>query len=219
MVFRDRTHAGKILADMLGSYRNTDAILLAIPSGGIPVASVIARQLKLPLEVAVTSKITPSWNTEAGYGAVTFDGTVFLSEEASARFQLSRQEIREDTERALSKVERRKRLFYGDRPFPNLSGRTVILVDDGIAAGFTMIAAIEAVRKLGANRIIVAVPTGHDAALEALAQRVDAVYCPNIRSGWKFAVAEAYQDWSDVKEEEAVDLFFNASCAGTVRLS
>jgi len=191
---------------MMGSHQDSDAIVLAIPAGGVPVAAVIARELNLPLDVAVTSKVTLPWNSEAGYGAVAFDGTMILNEGLISHLRLTEQEIRQGINRTLQKVQQRLDALRGKRPFPELSGRPAILVDDGLASGFTMRTAVEALRKAQADRIVIAVPTGHQEAVQRLAQEVDAVYCPNIRSGWTFAVADAYQYWSDVGEKEVEEI-------------
>jgi predicted phosphoribosyltransferase len=206
-VFRDRTHAGEVLAEMLSSYRKTDAIALAIPAGGVPVAAVIAEKLNLLLDVAVVSKITLPWNTEAGYGAVAFDGTMLLNEDLVSSLGLSREQIQEGIDETTKKVQRRVKSFRGTSPFPDLTKRQIILVDDGLASGFTMLVAIEALRQAGALQICVAVPTGHASALPAMAKEVEAVYCANIRTGFSFAVADAYEVWSDVSETEAIALY------------
>ena len=208
-VFRDRADAGGALAGMIESYRESDAIVLAIPAGGVPVAAVIAEHLNLPLDVAVTSKITLPWNPEAGYGAVAFDGTVILNEDLISHMRLTEQEIRQGINRTLQKVQQRVDALRGERPFPELSGRPAILVDDGLASGFTMRTAVEALRKAQAERIVIAVPTGHQGAVQRLAQEVESIYCPNIRSGWTFAVADAYQYWSDVEEKEVEEILSN----------
>lgn len=200
-VFRDRTHAGAVLSDMLSSYRGTDAIVLAIPAGGVPVGAVIARELETALDVAVVSKITPPWNTEVGYGAVSFHGEVRLNEPLVARLGLSDEQIREGIDRTKQKVRRRMRQLRGERPFPDVSQRSVILVDDGLASGFTMRVAVESLRRLGATRTLVAVPTGHQNAAQTIARQVEGVYCANVRGGYRFAVADAYERWSDVEEE------------------
>jgi putative phosphoribosyl transferase len=210
-VFRDRAHAGGVLAEMLAPYCQTDAMVLAIPAGGVPVAAVIAERLKIPLDVAVVSKITLPWNTEAGYGAVAFDGTVRLNEDLVPRLGLAEEQIQEGIGQTTQKVLRRVKKFRGDRPFLDLSKRSAILVDDGLASGFTMLVAIEALRNAEARAICVAIPTGHWSALQRMAQEVEAVYCANIRSGLSFAVADAYEVWTDVVEEEAVAIYKRAS--------
>lgn len=201
-VFHDRADAGRVLADMLAPLAGEGAILLAVPAGGVPVAAVIAHRLDLPLDLAVVSKITPSWNSEVGYGAVAWDGTVQLNQDVLPAMGVSEGEIREDTARTVDKVRRRAAALRGDSPMPDLAGRAAILVDDGLASGFTMRVAVQAVRSAGGQRIIVAVPTAHDHAARRLAREADAVYCANVRAGWRFAVAEAYRHWRDLSEAE-----------------
>ena len=201
-VFRDRAHAGEILATMLERHADSDALVMAIPAGGVPVATVLSEQLNLPLDVAVVSKITLPWNTEAGYGAVAFDGTVALNQKLVARAGLTEKEIREGLNKTSSKVARREEALRGDRAFPDISARPVIVVDDGLASGFTMRVAVEALRKGGGRCIIVAVPTGHHRSITEMAAEVETICCANVRGGWSFAVADAYEDWKDVDEEE-----------------
>jgi putative phosphoribosyl transferase len=205
-VFSDRNHAGEILADMLRDFRQSNAVLLGIPAGGLPVAVVIQEQIGIEFDVAVVSKITLPWNPEAGYGAIAFDGTIRLNEAMLAHIRLSRRQIQEGKDRTLRKVNRRVRNLRGDRPLPELTKREVLLVDDGLASGFTLRVAVEAVKKAGAASVTVAVPTGHLESVQKIGEQVDAVYCPNIRSGVRFAVADAYEYWSDVTEKELLDL-------------
>jgi putative phosphoribosyl transferase len=206
-VFRNRDHAGRVVAEMLEGYRETDTTILAVPSGGVPVAIAVADQLNLPLEVTVVSKITLPWNTEAGYGAVAFDGTVRLNEELLPHLRLTEQQMAEGLEKTRQKVQRRVKKFRGDLLWPDLNRRTAVLVDDGLASGFTMLVAVEAVRRFKPREIIIAVPTGSADRLRKVAREVDALYCANIRGGWGFAVAEAYRRWFDLEEEEAVRLY------------
>jgi len=206
-VFRDRAHAGEVLSSMLGSYINRDTVVLAIPAGGVPVGAIVAEQLDLLLDVAVVSKVTLPWNTEAGYGAVAFDGTVRLNESLLPHLGLTEREMQKGIDQTYQKVIRRQKLFRGDRPFPDLSELTSILIDDGLASGFTMLVGVEALRKVGANEITVAVPTGHLQAVQRMAGQVETVYCANIRGGLTFAVADAYQRWSDIREDEAVSIY------------
>ncbi|KPK82823.1 MAG: phosphoribosyltransferase, partial [Phycisphaerae bacterium SM23_33] len=156
-VFRDRADAGRVLADMLAPLPGGPAMVLAVPAGGVPVAAVIARRLDLPLGLAVVSKITPSWSSEVGYGAVAWDGTVQLNQDVLPAMGVSEREIREDTARTVEKVRRRAAALRGESPMPDLAGRTAILVDDGLASGFTMQVAVQAVRNAGGQRIVVAV--------------------------------------------------------------
>lgn len=202
-VFRDREHAGRALARLLPRLPFESPLLLAIPAGGVPVAVAAARALGWPLDVAAVSKLTPPWNREVGYGAVAWDGGVLLNDALVARLRLPPEEIAAETRRKQHKVERRMRQFRRNSPPLALAGRHAVLVDDGLASGFTVRAAIAACRRAGAARIAVAIPTGHGEALAALEGSVDAVVCANLRHGPRFAVADAYQDWHDVPDARA----------------
>jgi predicted phosphoribosyltransferase len=201
-VFRDRAFAGKVLADMLKEFRNRNAIVMAIPAGGVAVGAVIAKELNLPLDVAVVSKITLPWNSEAGYGAVAFDGTVKLNQEFLSHLNLNGKEIQQGIEKTTQKINRRLKMLRGNRPLPNFTQNTIILVDDGLASGFTLLVAIEALGKARCQHIILAVPTAHQESIRRIMGKVEAIYCPNLRGGLSFAVADAYEHWRDLDEEE-----------------
>jgi putative phosphoribosyl transferase len=205
-VFRDRVHAGEVLARMLHPFRQDAHLVLGIPAGGVPVGVVVAQTLHLRFDVAVVSKITLPWNTEAGYGAVAFDGTVRLNSALMARIGLSEAQIRAGIEETTAKVNRRMEKLRKKHRFSDLSGQATILVDDGLASGFTLRVAVEALKKAGAKHIIVAVPTAHKESLDAMVSQVDAVFCPNIRSGLRYAVADAYERWTDVDESEVLKI-------------
>jgi putative phosphoribosyl transferase len=200
--FRDRAAAGARLAAMLEKYRASDALVLAIPAGGVPVGAAIARELGLALQAAPVSKVLYPWTTESGFGAVAFDGSVWLDEKAIGASRLAKPEIEKAVADARTKVERRSRKLLGDRMLSDLSGKTVILVDDGIAAGSTMRTAIAALRRLGAGRIVVAVPTAPSRSVEAVRKLADEIVCADIRGGAWFAVADAYEEWRDLSDDE-----------------
>ncbi|HEX22043.1 MAG TPA: phosphoribosyltransferase [Chromatiales bacterium] len=205
-VFRDRADAGRRLAGMLEEFRGSGAWVLGIPAGGMPVAAEVARRLELPLDVLVVSKVLLPWTTEAGYGAVAFDGSVWLNPDYIDYYGLDAATVEAGVSAAKAKVERRLRRFRGDRPFTAVRDRPVILVDDGLAAGSTLRAAVAALKRAGAGRIIVAVPTGHARSVEEIGGLVDRLYCANIRGGLRFAVADAYEQWSDVSEDEVAEI-------------
>lgn len=205
-IFRDRHQAGEVLADLLENYRHTDALVLGIPSGGVPVAVAVAHRLGLDFDVAVTSKITLPWNTEVGYGGVAFDGTVVLNGDVLPHMGLTQAQIDAGIERTREKVARRLQLLRGEEPLPPLVGRTVILVDDGLATGSTVHVTAIALRKANVENLVVAVPTGHQDTVVRVAREVEFLYCANIRGGWRFAVAEAYEHWFDMEEAEVADI-------------
>jgi len=213
-VFADRGDAGEVLAGMLREFADSQAMVLAVPAGGAPVAAVIANKLHLPLDVAVASKITPPHNSEVGYGAVAFDGTVRLNEWLLPAFGLREPQVQRDIERTQQTVQRRVERFRRGHPAPDVRGREVLLVDDGLASGFTMRLAVEAVRKDEPARIIVAVPTAHRQTVRRLTRQADAIVCPNIRSELHFAVADAYRNWQDVSEDEVARILQAAARHG-----
>lgn len=205
-IFADRADAGRQLAKLVATLALTRPLVLAIPAGGLPVAAALAEELGAPLDVAVVSKITLPWNSEAGYGAVAFDGSSLLNEELVAAVALDAETVAAGVAATRRKVERRVRSLRGDRPMPPLAQHDLILVDDGLASGLTMLVAVAALRRAGATSLVVAVPTGHAESVRRLAAEVDTICCANIRGGYSFAVASAYRQWRDVSEAEALQI-------------
>ena len=201
-VFADRTEAGRALVRLLEEFRASAAVVLAIPAGGVPVGAEIAARLGLALDVAPVSKMLLPWTTESGFGAVAFDGSVWVNRDDVRRFGLSEADVERAAAEARAKVERRLATLRGGRSTFALKGRTVIVVDDGIAAGSTMRAAVAALRRLDTGRIVIAVPTGSAHSVEHLAAIADEVCCANLRRGASFAVADAYERWYDLSEDE-----------------
>jgi len=206
-IFQDRFHAGTLLAKKLQKYAAQPAvILLAVPAGGVPVGCVVATELGVEMEVVVVRKIQIPWNTEAGFGALTWDGETVLNEYLISGLGLAEKMIRESISKTERTVAERLRRFRGDRPMPDFNGKIVILVDDGLASGYTMLAAVRSVRKRGPEKVVVAVPTGSLRAVEFLSSEADEIVCLNIRSGPIFAVADAYRNWFDLSDDEVMDI-------------
>lgn len=201
-VFRDRLHAGELLTKKLEECRATDALILAIPSGGVPVGWVVSSMLRRPMDVIIVRKVPIPFEPEAGFGAVGFDGTRVLNEALVGQLGLSEGEINDSVSLVVKEIERRMREFRGDEPFPSLEGRTVILVDDGLASGYTMLASVKSVRAKKASRVIVAVPTASMNAITVVSPHVDLLVCLNMREELPYAVADAYQRWYDLDDEE-----------------
>jgi putative phosphoribosyl transferase len=216
-VFADRHDAGQILASMLAPHYAgmENGMLLAIPSGGVPVGLEIARRLLIPRDLMIVRKLPIPGNTEAGFGAMGLDGKLFINEEMLRHLRLDRQQIEEQAAVVREELERRNRLFRGGRPSPDLAGKTVILADDGLASGYTMLAAANAVRDLGAIRTIVAVPTALLDSIEKAVPFADEVFCPNVLDYWPFAVADAYRQWSDLSRQEVVELLGRQTAGAT----
>lgn len=205
-VFRDRAHAGELLARKLEPYAEPSSMVLAIPSGGVPVGKVISKELGLPFDIIIVRKLPIPYNTEAGFGSVSWDGEIMLNERLVKQLQLGSEEVNRVIDDVKNELERRMERFRGKRPFPELKGITVIIVDDGLASGYTMLAAINSIKKRSPARIMVAVPTASKNALELVSPYVDEIFCLNFRETTVFAVADAYQEWHDLTEQEALDL-------------
>ncbi len=200
--YYDREDAGRILASRLLDYRNPDLAVLAIPNGGVPVGAVIAKELNAGLYLMIVRKLQIPDNPEAGFGALTSDGFLLLNQPLIDHFGLTMEDIRRQREKAFQSIRSRQRYFGKWAELPSFEDRTVILVDDGLATGFTMEAAIKSVRNQGVKKTIVAVPTSSMSAYRRLESLVDHIICPDLSRLRIFAVANAYQNWYDLSEEE-----------------
>lgn len=205
-VFMDRSHAGRLLAERLLTYRNQKVHLFAIPAGGVPVAAEIARGLALPLDLIIVRKIQLPYTTEAGFGALNPAGEAIFNEDLLRRIHLSKEDITRQMEKAAATMRLREERLRQGQPYPQLAGEAVIVVDDGLASGYTMRAAVQFLKRQGAGRIIAAVPTGSERTVQDLLPIVDELLCLNVRSGWSFAVAAAYQNWYDLEEDEVLEI-------------
>jgi putative phosphoribosyl transferase len=205
-VFEDRTEAGRLLAHALMHLKSSDCIVLAIPSGGLPVAAEIANALDLPADLLIVRKIQIPLNTEAGFGAMSPDGEIILNEKLLRQLKLTEDEISTQIKKTFENIQQRNRLFREGNPYPHLERDTVVIVDDGLASGFTMLAAVTFMRKKGARKITVAVPTGSKNTIEFILPEVDELVCLNVRSGYPFAVADAYRNWYDLADKEVMDI-------------
>jgi putative phosphoribosyl transferase len=212
-VFDDRLHAGELLAEKLEEYvGEKSSYALAIPAGGVQVAFVVAKRLKIPLDLAVTRKIHVPWNKEAGFGAISWDGIIFLNEPLVASLGLTREEIDRCVAEEKEIIRRRLKAFRGNRSFPDLKDRIAIIVDDGLASGFSMLTTIKAIERKGVKEIAVAVPTAPISAIKLIRPHADKVVCLNIRSGPFFAVADAYKVWYDLEDKDVMDILKLAEC-------
>src|ERR1700737_1724601 len=205
-VFRDRHEAGRELARKLGPYANRpDVRVLALPRGGVPVAYEVARALGAPLDVFLVRKLGVPGYEELAMGAVATGGVRVLNDEIVRGLGISEHEIDAAAARELQELARRQRLYRGDRPLPDIAGRTVILVDDGLATGATMRAAIRALRQQQPARIVVAVPTASADTCEALKAEADDVICAMTPEPF-FAVGHWYEDFTQTTDDEVREL-------------
>ncbi|MFL5961650.1 MAG: phosphoribosyltransferase [Gaiellaceae bacterium] len=211
MRFRDRTDAGHFLAERLRSYAGRDdVIVLALPRGGVPVGYEVARQLDAPLDVLSVRKLGVPGHEELAMGAVASGGELVLDESLVARLGIPLGELPRRIEAELRELERREAVYREGRPPPNLEGKTVVLVDDGLATGSTMRAAVLAARRRHPARIVVAVPVATPQACDDLRDVVDEVVC-GIRPQFLQAVGLWYADFSQTSDDEVRDLLARAS--------
>ena len=208
-VFKDRKEAGMLLAQRLLGYKGTDGIVLGIPSGGVPVAAEIAKAIVLPLDLIIMRKVQIPYNPEAGFGAVGPDSKVLLNEELLRSLDLSEKEVEQQIQMTMNIIKRRNELFRKGLPFPSVKNRVVIIVDDGLASGYTMLSAIDFVKRHEPQKLVVAVPTGSERTVDFILPNVDELICLNVRSGLSFAVADAYENWYDLEDDEVISILNN----------
>jgi predicted phosphoribosyltransferase len=209
-VFSDRHDAGWQLGAFI---RRQSAIynplVLAIPAGGVPIGTEVAKALDAPFSVAIVRKIRIPGTTESGFGAVTWEGKVLINERLRSALGLTDTEVERAVAATMDNVTERIVRFTGGNPVPAMTGKTVILTDDGLASGFTMLAAVQSIRFHKPARILVAVPTASLSSAELVAREADLVICLNIRSGHTFAVADAYRQWHDLTDHEVLEELAN----------
>jgi len=204
--FRNRTEAGRRLAEKLAAYAGRpDILVLALPRGGVPVGYEVARALGAPLDVFVVRKLGVPGYEELAMGAVATGGVRVLNDEIVRGLGISEHEIDAAVARELQELARREQLYRGDRPSPDVGGRTVILVDDGLATGATMRAAVEASRQQQPARTVVAVPAASPDTCEALRAEADDVICAMTPEPF-FAVGHWYEDFTQTTDDEVREL-------------
>ncbi len=205
--FKNRSDAGIKLASKF-SARITrvlgSPIVLGIPRGGIPVGYFVAKTLGSNLEAIALRKLPIPSDPEAGFGAVTLDRTVILNQELISRVGLGQSEIDNIIDDVYKEVLRRSQIFAQGKDFPQLKSRTVVIVDDGLATGYTMLAAVKFVRSKGAREIITAVPVAHSKAYELIKKNVDEVVVLHISKGSFFAVASYYGAFPEMTDKDVL---------------
>lgn len=210
MIFGDRVDAGRRLAEKLRAYANReDVVVLGIPRGGVPVAFEVAAALNAPLDVFLSRKLGVPGQEELAFGAVATGGVRVLDQELIEAVGISKQEIEQITQKVRAELERRERVYRGARPPFNLEGKVAILIDDGIATGSSMRAAINALRQLKPARVVVAVPVAPLSTCNRLKSDVDELICVHMPESF-YAIGQFYADFSQVADEEVTDLIHRA---------
>ncbi|MEN6372482.1 MAG: phosphoribosyltransferase family protein [Armatimonadota bacterium] len=204
-LFRDRSDAGRRLAERLEKYRSTDAVVLAIPLGGVPIAAEVSCRLGLPLDFIILRKLPIPWNPEAGFGAVTSDGALVLNEAIVKGMGLSKKLIKSIANGVMEDIQNREHVLRDRIPKQAVRGKQVIIVDDGLASGYTMLAAVQSARQSGAGRVTVAVPVASESAIRLIGDAADEIICIVESHRLPFAVADYYLTWHDLTDEEVMD--------------
>ena len=204
VIFENRHEAGRQLAMELAEYSNQSVAVLAIPNGGVPVAIEVASALKADLDVIVCRKIPIPLAPEGGLGAIADDGTTILNEAAVKSTGLTKPQIDYEASKVRTEIKQRSILYKGDRPLVSITGRTVIIVDDGLASGITMMAAVESVRHRGPKEVVAAVPTAPATAVKWLESAADRVVTCTTAHVPRFRIADYYRYWYDLSDDEVV---------------
>ena len=203
-IFENRHDAGRQLAEKLSRYKRQPVIVLAIPNGGVPVALEVALALEADLALVISRKIPLPLSPEGGFGAVTDDGTIILNEEVVKRTGLTPQQINYQVSKVRADIKQRSLLYQGNQPLPRVNGKTVIIIDDGLASGFTMMAAVQSVRRRRPKEIIAAIPVAPALAVKQLEKVADKVVTCATGYMPKFYVSDFYRYWHNPSDDEVI---------------
>jgi len=206
VLFEDRLEAGKRMAKRLARFHGTDAVIIAIPRGGIPVAAAAAHRLQLQWSFVVTRKLPVPANPEAGFGAVADDGATVLNTAMLSGLGLSKEQVDSITTRVGAEVSRRAELYSRVRPFIDVCDKAVIVLDDGVASGYTMLAAIKSMRKQRPATIIAAAPVASRSAASLIEESADECEFEIVSPAVPFAVADFYVVWHDLTDDEVLPI-------------
>lgn len=211
MAFRDRAEAGRRLSERLTRYAHrADVVVLGLPRGGVPVAFEVALRLQAPLDVLSVRKLGVPGHSELAMGAISSGGHYVIDEDLIGLAHITREELLEVIQRELSELERREKLYRAQRPFPDIKAKTVIVIDDGLATGSTMAAAVKALRAQQPTRVVVAVPVGAASTCRMLGRYADEVVCAETPADFR-AVGLHYDDFHQVDDGEVHDILQRAA--------
>lgn len=205
-MFKNRIDAGRQLADVLVQEQLTQPLVIAVPRGGVVVGAEIARRLKAPLDIIVPRKIGAPYNPEVAIGALTQDGTVILNTHIMGKLSLCEEDLSDLVTAERKEINRRMELYRGSKNYPDYEGRDLIITDDGIATGQTMVAALRSMKKMfKPNVLILAIPVAPSDTAAQLAGEIDRVVCL-LKPDNFYAVGQFYQDFNQVEDEEVINL-------------
>ena len=210
MTFEDRLEAGRKLGEALKGFRGKDVVVLGIPRGGVVVANEVAKALGAPLDIVVTRKIEAPGEPEFGLGAVTQEGDVLMDTQAAESVGASSDYLEDQIRKKKEEVNERMRKLRGDRPYPALEGRVVLVVDDGIATGSSVEAAVMSVRKRDPKEVVVAVPVAPREVVGSLSSGGTRVVCLETPAPF-FAIGEFYRDFAQVDDAEVIRILDESS--------
>jgi predicted phosphoribosyltransferase len=214
--YRDREEAGKSLGLALSELRRKDVVVLGMPRGGVVVAKEVAKALDAPLDIVVTKKLGAPGEPEFALGAVTQEGDVIIDNRAVEAVGASSEYLKEEAIRKKREVLERVRDLRGDAPYPSVEGKTVVIVDDGIATGNSVRAAVRSIRRRGPREVVVAVPVAPPEAVAELAKEGTRVVCPERPSPF-FAIGEFYRNFAQVEDSEVRRLLEDAGAKGRLK--
>lgn len=206
-IFENRYDAGRQLAAKLTEYRKQQAIVLAIPNGGLPVGLQVALSLKADLDMVISRKIPIPLRPEGGFGAVADDGATMLNHEVLKGLNLSEQQINYQVSKVRNDIQQRSLLYRGDRLLSVITGKIAIITDDGLASGYTMMAAVESIRRRQPKEIVVAVPAASAQAVKQVEKTADRVVTVVTAFVPRFYVSDFYRYWDVLSDEEGLKVF------------
>jgi len=211
VLFQDRSEAGRVLARLLAKFKNRpDVLVLALPRGGVPVAYEVAKELNAPLDIFLVRKLGVPGHEEVGMGAIATGGIRILNDDLIRQLGIPQRMVDAITAQEEQELQRRERVYRGDRPAPDIRGRTVIVVDDGLATGSTMKAALAALRKQQPAKLVVAVPTAPPETCDSLRADADEVICAVTPDPF-LAVGAWYRGFDQTTDDEVRDLIKRAA--------
>ena len=223
--YENRFQAGEILTEQINKEKSVlyqeilndpeSFFCFAIPNGGIPVAEGLCSKFRLNYSLIIVRKVKIPWNTEAGLGSVTTDGTVLINKPLLEQLNLSKQEMERAINITKNEIKERLELYNIETDLETfyhriIKNKNILIVDDGLASGYTMLAGINMIKKYLPSNIYIAVPTAPLHTVQRIKKEVNHLFCPNIRDVFRFAVAEAYKKWYDISETEAINFLKNS---------